>query len=186
MKLHPTSKRGQVSGLFIGGVGGIIAFGVLVIALSLIGQVLTVQQNTQAEGQTSASTATNESCTVNCTLTNAGTPTLGANIINATAVVTNGSVTSGVLTQHTHWELLATGELTIIDGTETIDAVNVTYDYNVFTETVAYNVTGGGLAGTLAVGGLAPTMGLIFGMIIVLGLLVLLMVFFGPRLLQRQ
>lgn len=97
--LRKTAKKGQaIATIFIGGVGGAIAFGVLVIALSLIGQVLSTQQATQ---------------TVN---------------------------------------------------------------------SIAYNVTGSGLTGTANIGDLVPTMGLVFGIVLVLGLLVgLLVLFAGGR-----
>ncbi len=91
------SKHGQIANIFVGGVGGAIAFGVLVIALSLIAQVLTSQQSTQ---------------TVN---------------------------------------------------------------------TAAYNVSADGLAGALNVSDLVPTMGLVFAIVLVLGLLVGLLVLFRGR-----
>jgi len=90
------AKRGQaIATIFVGGVGGAIAFGVLVIALSLIGQVLTQQQDTQVTGS------------------------------------------------------------------------------------AASNITGQGLTGILNVGNLVPTMGLVFGIVLVLGLLVGLLFLFG-------
>lgn len=89
-------KKGQaIASIFVGGVGGAIAFGVLVIALSLIGQVLAQQQSTQT------------------------------------------------------------------------------------TDSAAFNITGDGLTGVLNVGDLVPTMGLVFGIVLVLGLLVGLLVLFG-------
>lgn len=92
------NKKAQaISNIFIAGVGGAIAFGVLVIALSLIGEVLDQQQSTQ---------------TVN---------------------------------------------------------------------TAAYNITGDGLTGVLNVGDLVPTMGLVFGIVLVLGLLVGLLALFAVR-----
>ena len=100
--LKKTNKKGQaIASIFVGGVGGAIAFGVLVIALSLIGQVLTQQQDTQTSG------------------------------------------------------------------------------------TAAYNITGSGLTGVLNVGNLVPTMGLVFGIVLVLGLLVGLLVLFGTGRVGR-
>lgn len=91
-------KKGQaIASIFIGGVAGAVAFGVLVIALSLIGQVLTQQQATQTAN------------------------------------------------------------------------------------TAAYNITGNGLTGALNVGNLVPTMGLVFGIVLVLGLLVGLLGLFAMR-----
>jgi len=97
--LTRTRKKGQaIASIFIAGVGGVIAFGVLVIALSLIGQVLATQQATQT------------------------------------------------------------------------------------TNSIAFNVTGSGLTGTANIGDLVPTMGLVFGIVLVLGLLVgLLVLFSGGR-----
>ena len=104
MKLRPfKSKKGQsVAAVFIGGVAGAIAFGVLVISLSLIGQVLSAQLATQ-----------------------------------------------------------------------TVD-------------TPEYNITNSGLTGALNIGDLVPTMGLVFGIVLVLGVLVTLLVLFGGRALGRR
>lgn len=99
-KTHRRKGGQAIAGIFVGGVGGAIAFGVLVIALSLIGQVLKTQQDTQ---------------TVN---------------------------------------------------------------------TAAYNITGKGLTGTLNVGDLVPTMGIVFGIVLVLALLVGLLVLFSGRFRQ--
>lgn len=97
-RLSKFNKRGQsFAGIFIAGVSGAIAFGVLVIALSLVGQVLATQQATQ-----------------------------------------------------------------------TVD-------------TVAYNITGSGLTGTANIGDLVPTMGIVFGIVLVLGLLVGLLALFASR-----
>ena len=97
------NKKGQqIANIFVGGVAGAIAFGVLVIALSLIGQVLTQQQDTQTA------------------------------------------------------------------------------------DTAAFNITGQGLTGTLNVGNLVPTMGLVFGIVLVLGLLVGLLVLFGTGRVGRR
>lgn len=90
------NKRGQaLAGVFIAGVGGVIAFAVLVIALSLNGQVLASQQSTQ---------------TVN---------------------------------------------------------------------SLAYNITGYGMTGVNNVAGLTPTMGLVYGIVLVLAILVSLLGIFA-------
>jgi len=96
------AKKGQaIASIFIGGVSGAVAFGVLVIALSLVGQVLTQQQSTQTAN------------------------------------------------------------------------------------TAAYNITGSGLTGVLNVGNLTPTMGLVFGIVLVLGLLIGLLGLFAVSRMRQ-
>ncbi|KKN54754.1 hypothetical protein LCGC14_0589060 [marine sediment metagenome] len=162
-----------MSAIFIGGVGGVISFGVLVIVFSLMADVLTTSQATQ--GVTSGATAVNETFSASGTLLNAGTPTIGNNINNDTEVVRNATT---LFTDGTDYTLTQTGVFTIIAAsTDT----NITYDYTVFAETAEFNVTGSGLLGFTNIGNLVPTMGLIFGIVLVLSLLVGLLFLFGTR-----
>jgi len=164
---------GGISGLFIGAVGGAIAFGVLVITFSLLAQVLTSQQDTL--GVTAGATATNESVSVaSSLLVNAGTPTIPNNINNATEVVRNAT---SALTDGTDYTLRTDGQFDIILFSG--EPVNITYDFTIFTETAEFNLSGQGLVGFINIGNLVPTMGLIFGIIVVLGLLVSLLFLFG-------
>ena len=167
------NKKGQagISGLFIGAVGGAIAFGVLVIVFSLMAQVLTSQQDTL--GVTAGATATNESFTASGTLANTGTPGISNNINNDTEVVRNATT---LLVDGTDYTLTTDGIFTLT--LSPIDA-NITYDYTVFTETAEFNLSGQGLVGFINIGNLVPTMGLIFGIIVVLGLLISLLFLFG-------
>ena len=176
------NKQGQVGSVFISGVGGAIAFGVLIITLSLLGQVLLQQQD--AQGVQTSATTTNETLTANVTLANTGTPTIPNNIHNTTEVVWNNS--AGVivqLTSSTDYTLTTGGVFNISPETAGIDSadwnVNITYTYTIFAEDASYNITGGGLSGMLNVGNLAPTMGLVFGIVLVLSLLIMVVLIFG-------
>ncbi len=171
--------------VFVGIVSASIAFLVLVIAVSLTGQVLQAQQDTQATSAVSIFVL-NETVAANNTLANSGTPTLSLNIQNATAAVHNES---GIdLTNTVHYTLTKAGLWTILPEVAGLPgdvSLNISYNYTLVKETTAFNITESGLTGTANVGDLMPTMGLIVGIIAVLALLAVLVALFGPGLLGR-
>ncbi len=174
-------KKGQFSNLFIGGVATVVAFGVFVIALSLIGQVLDVNQTSQSN--TLGGSKINESVAVdaNVTLSFADTVNFGSPIDNTSVLVTNRSgTTTAVLVNTADYIVFADGTFNVTDS-GTTGIVNVSYNYSSFEKTTAYNVSGKGLTGTANVGDLASTMGLVVGVLLVLALLVGLLAFFGTR-----
>lgn len=178
------SKRGNASVVFTGAVAGVLAFVVLVLAVALTAQVLKANQDNQ--GSTSTSLKVNESRSTNGSLLHAGTPTITNNIANGSAVVRNISDASGttqVLVQGTHYNLTSAGFFTILPQAAGLASgswkVNVSYNYTVFDETAAYNVSAKGLTGTLNVGDLVPTLGIVFGTILILSLLAGMMFLFN-------
>ncbi len=183
-------KRGQVNAVFVGLTTAVLAFLVLVIAISLNGQILGTQQSLQF-GAASSIAVVNETFTANGSLARSTTLTLAENIDNTTEVVwneTNVNSTAGdaILTRNTHYELNTLGTLNILHdvaGLGTAPNLNVSYNYTTIPSTVASNITESGLIGTGNVSSLIPTMGLIAGVFALLSLLAVLVFMFGPKII---
>ena len=169
------AQNGSIQGIFLALMGAALAFLVLVIALSLIGQILGAQQDLQRT--TASNLAVNETVSGNGTLANAGTVTLGNNIDNSTVRVVSGDA---VLVEGVNYSLTTVGVYTAFDLAGSTES-NVSYNYTVVTDTIAANVSGSGLTGTSNIADLTPTMGLLIGIIALLGLLAVLAVMFVGR-----
>lgn len=173
------NKRGQVGKIFLGGVFGAVAFGVMILAVSLLAQVLDTNQDTLYD--TAYLNVVNESHATNGTLTYAETRILDGftnNIDNTTEVVWNVTDDVGVqLTRNTMYTLTKTGDFKIIPDVAGVASggwnVNITYNYTSFVPTASYNISVSGQTGALSVGGLMPTMGIVFGILLVLSVLLI-------------
>jgi len=179
-KLRSLKKKGQISGplsgVFIALVGAALAFLVLVIALSLVGQILGTQETIQlADPRTVL--AENETITGNGTLSNVGTRGLDANIQNTTVLVLTGD---DQLVEGVNYSLDTLGNFTVFQFGATLS--NISYNYTVVDTTQASNVSNSGLSGVDNVADLVPVMGLLLGIIALLGLLAILAVMFVGRI----
>ncbi len=168
---------------FTAAVFGVIAFLVLVVSIGLTAQVLSAMQGTQ--GSTVTNTATNETfgAAINGTLRYAGTPGNLNNIINTSGDVVQNS--THLFTRNVNYTLTTNGRFNLTPSATvpSTTRVNITNSYTVFIENAEYNVSGSGVSGMTNVSDFIPTMGLIFGIIVLIGLLVVLvMMFAGGRL----
>jgi hypothetical protein len=169
------------------GVGVTIVFAVFIVALSLMGQVLTSVQLSSATNDYYSANITNETHAGNATLDHAmqAFGRYSGNIDNNTEIVRN---TSRVFTRITNYNLTPTGVFTWVPsatvyGNETF---NITYNYTGFTYQTDFNVTAAGISGFGSIGNLIPTMGLVFGIILVLGVLIALLAYFGNDILTGR
>ena len=182
-------KKGQINGVFVGLTAAVMAFLVLVIAISLTGQILGTQENLQLAAAVTNSQI-NESLVGNVSKVD-HSYTLGNdnNIDNLTERVTNGTGNvTDLLTRGTHYSFYTNGSLTLEAGpnVEGNLVYNISYNYTVVSTTVASNISGSGLAGTGNIGDLVPTMGLVAGIFALLSLLGVLVLMFGPRLVGGE
>ena len=167
-----TSKKGQgMSGTFIAGVGGVIAFGILVIPLSLMGNVLSIQEASQ---NPILATVTNETFTADLNQwVNLASPRMGAG-----AVVSNS--TGAILVEddlNGYFLDLLSARVNVTNST--VDGLPLNITYTSITKSAASNISLAGSSGLLNIGDLVPTMGLVFGIVLVLGVLMGLLVLFG-------
>jgi len=171
-------KKAQtpINGVFLALMGAALAFLVLVIALSLIGQILGTQEGIQLASAITATT-NNETLTANVTLANAITLTLDDNIANSTVQVLSGD---NQLTEGVNYSLTAGGVFTTL-STGTDLAWNISYNYTIIATTIASNVSLSGLTATGNISDLVPTMGLLIGIIALLSLLAVLAALFVGR-----
>lgn len=172
--------QGNITAIFVTGVVTAIAFAVFVIALSLIGQIITTNQDTQATASTEFTTV-NESfpLAANGTLANVDILHFGnAAIDNTSVLVTNKTLLdTNVLVQGTDYTVLGDGTINFTNPIS-VGPVNVTYNSSNFIASTAFNVSADGLSGASNISDLVPMMGLIFGILLVLGLLIGLLVMF--------
>jgi len=171
----------QLSPVFVGLVAAALSFTVLVIALSLVGQVLETQEDIQLATPVIVNVQ-NETVTGNVTLANQGTRGLGDNIDNSTVLVLSGDTQ---LTTGLNYSLGTNGSFqTISTGGDV--AWNVSYNFTQIDTTEASNVSASGLTAVGSIGDLVPTMGLLLGIIALLALLAVLAFMFGPSLIGRE
>lgn len=176
-------KKGQdaISPVFVGLVAAALAFVVLVIALSLTGQIL----ETQEDGQLAVARTVNITDEVlggNVTLAHQGTRGIGDNIDNTTVLIVSGA---NQLTNGVNYTLGTNGSFqTLSTGGDV--SWNISYNFTQVDTTVASNISSSGLGGVTGIGDLVPTMGLLLGIIALLALLVVLTVMFGPQMIGRE